>query len=118
MKAGIRFHIRDRSHGTELAIGPGKVAPLEAMAQTGSITSAAKRLGMSYHRAWLRVDETNRCHIRPAVKTTAGVQKGGGTVLTLFGAGLVRRYRALEHQTEAGVARKLSSMLRALPLGG
>lgn len=118
MKAGVRFHIRDRGGGTELAIGPGKVALLEAIAQTGSITSAARRLGMSYRRAWLLVDETNRCLIHPAVETAAGGQKGGGTVLTPFGVELVRRYRALEHQTELGVARKLKSMLRPLPLGG
>lgn len=115
MKAGVRFHIRDRDKGTELAIGPGKVALLEAIAQTGSITSAAKTLGMSYRRAWLLVDETNRCLIRPAVETAAGGQKGGGTVLTPAGVELVRRYRALEHETEVAVARKLKSMLRALP---
>jgi molybdate transport system regulatory protein len=117
MKAGVRFHIRDTDSGTEMAIGPGKVALLEAIAQTGSITSAAKFLGMSYRRAWLLVDETNRCLIRPAVETAAGGRKGGGTVLTPFGAELVRRYRALEHQTEVAVARKLRSMLRALSLG-
>ena len=115
MKAGVRFHIRDRVHKTELAIGPGKVALLEAIAQTGSITSAAKRLGMSYRRAWLLVDETNRCLIQPAVETAAGGQRGGGTVLTPVGAELVRRYRMLEHQTEAAVTRKLKSMFRALP---
>jgi len=118
MKAGVRFHIRDRSRGTELAIGPGKVALLEAIAQAGSITSAAKRLGMSYRRAWLLVDETNRCLMRPAVETAAGGQKGGGTVLTPFGVELVRRYRTLEHQTEVAVARTLKSMLRVLPLDG
>lgn len=117
MKAGIRLHIRDGSHRTEMAIGPGKVALLEAIARTGSITSAAKGLGMSYRRAWLLVDETNRCLVRPAVATAAGGQKGGGTVLTPFGVELVRRYRALEHQTEVAVARKLKSMLRALPSG-
>lgn len=115
MKAGVRFHIRDRGHETELAIGPGKIALLETIAHTGSITAAAKRLGMSYRRAWLLVDATNRCLVRPAVATVAGGDKGGGTVLTPLGAELVRRYRALERQTETAVARKLRSMLRALP---
>jgi molybdate transport system regulatory protein len=117
MKAGIRFHIREGSHQTEMAIGPGKVALLEAIARTGSITSAARELGMSYRRAWLLVDETNRCLVRPAVATAAGGQKGGGTLLTPFGVELVRRYRAVEHKTEVAVARKLRPMLRTLPVG-
>lgn len=117
MKAGVRFHIRGRGHETALAIGPGKIALLEAIARTGSITSAAKQLGMSYRRAWLLVDATNRCLVRPAVATVAGGDKGGGTVLTPLGIELVRRYRALERQTAAVVARKLSSMLRVLPAG-
>jgi molybdate transport system regulatory protein len=115
MKAGVRFHIRDRDDGTELAIGPGKVALLEAIAGTGSITSAAKRLGMSYRRAWLLVAETNRCLRSPAVETAAGGRNGGGTALTATGVELVRRYRALERQTEAAVARNLGVMLRVLP---
>ena len=115
MKAGVRFHIRDRGSETELAIGPGKIALLEAIARTGSITSAAKQLGMSYRRAWLLVDATNRCLVRPAVATVAGGDKGGGTVLTPLGIELVRRYRALERETEASVARKFRAMLRALP---
>lgn len=115
MKAGVRFHIRDRGSETELAIGPGKIALLEAIARTGSITSAAKQLGMSYRRAWLLVDATNRCLVRPAVATVAGGDKGGGTVLTPLGVELVRRYRALERETEAAVSRRLRSMLRTLP---
>lgn len=118
MKPGVRFHIRDGGHETELAIGPGKVALLEAIEQTGSITSSAKKLGMSYRRAWLLVDQTNRCLIRPAVQTAAGGQRGGGASLTPVGAELVRRYRAVEHQTGMAVARKLKSLLRTIPRGG
>lgn len=117
MKPEVRFHIRDGGKETELAIGPGKIALLEAIEQTGSITSSAKKLGMSYRRAWLLVDETNRCLVRPAVQTETGGQRGGGTSLTPVGAELVRRYRALEHQTELGVARRLNSMLRTIPRG-
>jgi len=115
MKPEVRFHIRESGNETELAIGPGKVALLEAIEQTGSITASARKLGMSYRRAWLLVDETNRCLIRPAVETAAGGQKGGGTVLTPVGVELVRRYRELEQKTEVAVARKLKSMMRTLP---
>jgi molybdate transport system regulatory protein len=117
MKPGVRFHIRDRGHESELAIGPGKVALLEAIEETGSITSSAKRLGMSYRRAWLLVEETNRCLVRPAVETVSGGRRGGGSALTPVGVELVRRYRALERKTGAAVDRKLKSLLRTIPRG-
>ena len=47
--------------GEEIAVGPGKIELLEAIASTGSITAAAKELRMSYRRAWLLVDTMNRC---------------------------------------------------------
>jgi|KBSMisStandDraft_5_1062788.scaffolds.fasta_scaffold551013_2 molybdate transport system regulatory protein len=118
MKPGVRFHIREGGPTTELAIGPGKVALLEAIQETGSITSSAKRLGMSYRRAWLLVEETNRCLVRPAVQTASGGKDGGGTSLTPLGVELVRRYRALERQTGAAVNRNLKSLLRTLPRSG
>ena len=112
MKPGVRFHIRDAGAHPDLAIGPGKVALLEAIRDTGSITAAARRLGMSYRRAWLLVDETNRCLVGPAVATVSGGEKGGGTALTPLGAELVLRYRALERETAVAVRRRLRSMLR------
>jgi molybdate transport system regulatory protein len=115
MKPGVRFHIRGAGEDTELAIGPGKIALLEAIAQTGSITSSARMLGMSYRRAWLLVAETNRCLVRPAVRTAAGGRRGGGTALTPLGAELVRRYRALERETAAAVSRRLNALLRSVP---
>ena len=112
MKPDVQFHIRAGKAGANLAIGPGKVALLEAIAQTGSITSAARKLGMSYRRAWLLVDETNRCLVEPAVATAAGGTRGGGTALTPAGAEFVRRYRALERRTETSVASQLQPLLR------
>jgi molybdate transport system regulatory protein len=69
---------------------------------------------MSYRRAWILVDETNRCLIGPAVQTAAGGKRGGGTSLTPVGAELVRRYRRVERKAEAAVARNLNSLLRGL----
>jgi molybdate transport system regulatory protein len=95
-----------------LAIGPGKIALLEAIQRTGSITSAAKALKMSYRRAWLLVDETNRCLTSPAVASASGGERGGGTTLTPAGMELVRRYRALERATAAATLRTLHALLR------
>jgi len=115
MKPEIRFHIRAGHGPNALAIGPGKIALLEAIRESGSITAAARRLGMSYRRAWLLVDETNRCLVDPAVEAVAGGAGGGGAVLTDAGRELVRSYRALEHETAAAVERRLGVLLRALP---
>jgi molybdate transport system regulatory protein len=99
----------------KLGIGPGKVALLEAIGETGSITSSAKKLGMSYRRAWLLVEETNSCLVRPAVATATGGPHGGGTTLTPVGVELVRRYRALERRTALAVNRDLRRLLRTIP---
>jgi len=115
MKPGVRFHIRDRLDTDIPAIGPGKIALLEAIASTGSITAAARSLGMSYRRAWLLVDETNRCLVHAAVTTNAGGKRGGGTSLTHEGKELVRRYRAVERQTGSAVTRQLGSLFRDMP---
>ena len=118
MKPDVKIHIRDHGQAAQLAIGPGKVALLEAIDRTGSISAAAKALGMSYRRAWDLVDETNRCLIGPAVTTATGGNRGGGTSLTPVGADLVRRYRAAEREAEAVVERNLGSLLKTLRTRG
>ena len=65
--ASVQFRVRI-TKGDDIAIGPGKVDLLEAIAETGSITAAAKRLGMSYRRAWMLVDTVNRCFKTPIVE--------------------------------------------------
>ena len=91
----IRFRLRI-TRGDDIAVGPGKIDLLEAIARAGSITGAAKELGMSYRRAWLLVDTMNRCFASAVVTTEAGGTRGGGTALTPLGAEVVRRYRNIE----------------------
>lgn len=82
--------------GEVIAIGPGKVALLEALEQTGSITAAAKSLGMSYRRAWLLIDELNHALREPAVSSATGGAQGGGSQLTDSGRELLALYRGIE----------------------
>lgn len=77
-------------------IGPGKVDLLEAIDRTGSISSAARELGMSYRRAWLLADEFGRLFKRPILTTAAGGAHGGGAALTDFGRAVVAAYRRVE----------------------
>ena len=111
-KAAFRLRIR---YGEDIALGPGKVDLLEAIAKTGSITAAARELGMSYRRAWLLVDTMNHCFKLPVVAAEAGGKRGGGTRLTASGERAVRYYRSIEksaHQAAAGEIRALQRMLR------
>ena len=102
--ATIQFRVRI-TKGDDIAIGPGKVDLLEAIAATGSITAAAKRLGMSYRRAWMLVDTMNRCFKTPIVEAEAGGRRGGGTRLTTTGRHVVRLYRSIERKAaKAGIA--------------
>ena len=109
----LRFRIRI-SDGEVIAVGPGKIALLEALDKTGSIPAAAKRLDMSYRRAWLLLDELNRSLRQPAVASAKGGAAGGGSVLTDAGRDLVTLYRTIESKATVACRtdiRKLMSML-------
>jgi molybdate transport system regulatory protein len=86
-------------------IGPGKVAVLEEIARSGSISAAGRALRMSYRRTWELVEDLNRSLGIPVVETAAGGSGGGGAVLTRAGKAIVERYRAIELDT-AHAARK------------
>jgi molybdate transport system regulatory protein len=82
--------------GAAIAIGPGKADLLDAIAAKGSISAAAKRMGMSYRRAWLLVDTMNGCFRGPLVASTRGGAGGGGAQLTPLGVEVLARYRDME----------------------
>ncbi len=105
--------------GDEIAMGPGKAALMEAIAREGSISAAGRAIGMSYRRAWLLVDQMNRCWAEPLVETVAGGAKGGGARLTGTGAAVLARYRALETaiaEASAAGERDMATLMRAEPL--
>src|SRR5258708_11492756 len=64
--------------GAVIAIGPGRADLLAAIARTGSISAAARDMGMSYRRAWLLVEAINGAFRRPLVETLTGGRRGGG----------------------------------------
>lgn len=91
-------------------IGPGKIALLEEIARTGSISAAGRALRMSYRRAWELVEDLNRNLGTPVVFTAAGGTGGGGARLTDAGQTLVAEYRALEAAATVGAAPHLATM--------
>jgi molybdate transport system regulatory protein len=110
-KASFRLRV---TAGDVVAIGPGKIALLESIEHTGSLTAAAKRLDMSYRRAWVLLDEVNRSLREPAVTTSKGGSHGGGSVLTGPGRRLVELYRHIEStalQTCSGELHEMYELL-------
>lgn len=89
---------------SDTRIGHGKVALLEAIEETGSISGAGRALGMTYRRAWELVDHLNKAFGRPLVTGQTGGAGGGGARLTELGREVVVRYRAILEATEAVAA--------------
>ena len=84
-------------------LGAGKVELLEHVAETGSISGAAKKMDMSYRRAWLLIDELNQMFAKPCVESSTGGAGGGGAKVTDFGQKIITAFRSLEKRmaTEA-----------------
>ena len=89
--------------GDEIAIGPGKADLLDAIRESGSISKAARELGMSYKRAWNLADTMNRCFREPLIDTATGGDGGGGARLTAFGEKVLAHFRSMESRTDAAI---------------
>jgi len=101
-------------YGTEIAIGPGKAELLAAIAATGSISESARRLGMSYRRAWLLVDTMNRCFREPVVSSATGGAGGGGARVTAFGSEVLARFAAMRAAVDRAIGPELERFARLL----
>ena len=93
-------------------IGPGKIALLESVAMHGSISAAARTLGMSYKRGWDLIEEMGHIMGAPMVAAQAGGKQGGGAKLTAAGQRAVDRFRAVENAA-AGAAAPFLAELKA-----
>jgi molybdate transport system regulatory protein len=96
-------------------LGPGKMELLAHIDATGSLSASAKRMGMSYMRAWKLVQELNRDPGRPMVEMSRGGVSGGTAKVTLFGKKVLALYERMERKsTKAASAdgRKLARLLK------
>jgi molybdate transport system regulatory protein len=91
----IRFRI-DFAENSNL--GPGKITLLEQIRTYGSLSEDARRMGISYRRAWLLLDSINKSFDVPATLNSVGGPGGGGTEVTPFGVLLIERYREVEQK--------------------
>ena len=109
--------------GDERAFGPGRAALLQAIQDQGSISAAARTLGMSYRYTWLMVSSMNRCFQEKLVETSAGAGRASGARLTAAGAAILSAYRSFEKAIGAAVAKDpgfqaIAAQLRDAPADG
>lgn len=85
-------------HGGRRVFGTDRLRLLESIGEHGSLSAAAKALGMSYRAAWDAVAEMNNLVDAPLTRRSAGGRRGGGSALTDEGRRLVNAFKAMEHE--------------------
>lgn len=103
----------------DTAIGPGKIALLERMRDSGSLSQAARDLDMSYRRAWQLLSSLNQSFREPLVLTAVGGSGGGGSTLTPLGEKVIAAYRDFERDINARAGDYFGALTPTVsPMGG
>ena len=89
--------------GNGMTLGSDHIALLETIARTGSISSAARELRISYRHAWMLVDALNHMFRYPVLVATHGGARGGGATITELGIGIAAAYRRAEERARVRV---------------
>lgn len=79
-------------------MGRGRAELLKRIAQTGSISKAAKAMKMSYKAAWDAVDAMNAAYGQALVESASGGSRGGGSSVTPIGLELIGQFEKLQRQ--------------------
>ncbi len=101
-----------------LAIGPGRIELLEGVQRTGSLSQAARDMGMSYRRAWLLMQSLNDSLRNPASIAVRGGRRGGGATVTPVGRALIQAYRRTEARVGRNISARFARFARATKLTG
>ena len=102
----------------ERRLGPGKIALLEAIRSTGSISAAGRAHEMSYRRAWLLVEDLNKLFSEPLVSARPGGANGGGAKLTRTGERVIELYRNAEQKMRAAALAEIDAIEAAVAPAG
>lgn len=96
------------------AIGHGKIDLLRLVAETGSVSAAARRMRMSHVRSVKLVAELNILGPEPLIRTRSGGETGGGSTLTEAGRAVLMHYDALDQALRDVAASHLERIEKAL----
>ena len=108
VKMRIRVYVGDHM------LGPGKMELLGHIDATGSLAAAAKKMRMSYMRAWTLVQNLNEASDRPMVEMYRGGLGGGAAKVSQFGKKILALYQSMERESTKAATpyrRKLAKLL-------
>lgn len=109
-KAGL-IHVRLRlDFESGQSVGPGKIALLEKIGVCGSLSQAARELGISYRRAWLLLDDLNNLFKEPVATTLIGGKRGGGATVTDLGHRLIADFHRVERAANAASRHRFTGL--------
>lgn len=111
----LTVKMRIRIYAGECMLGPGKMELLAHIVATGSLKAAARKMRMSYMRAWTLVKDLNRNSNRPMVEMCRGGVGGGTAKVTEFGREVLALYQSMDRESTKAAApysRKLANLLK------
>ncbi len=94
-KSGLRYQLTIRLFFEGKSFGPGPMKLLEGVEQTGSLSHAARNMGMAYSKAWKMIRDLEKEWGFPILVKQPGGLHGGGSYLTEAGRDLLERYRSM-----------------------
>lgn len=100
MQNNIHFHLKfTLPNGHKF--GPGKAELLSYIDQYGSISAAARAMGMGYAKASKMARDMNKMCASPLIKTYQGGQDKGGATLTQKGTDILSTYQKWVYECKA-----------------
>ncbi len=111
----LTVKMRIRVYAGERMLGPGKMELVAHIDATGSLAAAAKKMRMSYMRAWTLVQNLNSDPSRPVIEMSRGGVGGGAAKVTDFGKRVLALYQRMERESTKAAApyrRKLAKLLQ------
>jgi molybdate transport system regulatory protein len=91
--------------GALARVGLGRVALIEAIGELGSISAAAKRLGLSYKGAWDAVQALNNLFDTPLIEAAPGGKTGGAAQVTPRGRAVATAFRRMQEEVDAALVK-------------
>lgn len=95
-------------------LGAGKIELLKSIDREKSLSKAAKKIGMSYRRAWLLIQELNDSLSEPVLITQIGGQYGGGSILTPMAFRVIEIYDQLTEEANNATSSTRIAVLELL----